>query len=111
PVANSSMLDEGTAAAEAMALARRASKAPDGAAFVVDADALPQTIAVVQTRAEALGLAVVVADLTDGLPDGDVFGVLVQYPGASGRLWDPSAVLAAARERGGLGVVAADLLA
>jgi glycine dehydrogenase len=112
PVANASMLDEATAAAEAMALTRRASKAPDGAAFVVDADALPQTVAVVTTRAEALGLRVVVADLADGgLPDGDLFGVLVQYPGASGRLWDPAGVLAAARERGALGVVAADLLA
>ena len=112
PVAGASMLDEATAAAEAMALARRSSKAPDGAAFVVDADALPQTIAVVQTRAEALGLPIVVADLAaGGLPDGDCFGALVQYPGASGRLWDPAEVLAATKERGGIAVVAADVLA
>jgi glycine dehydrogenase len=111
PVANASMLDEGTAAAEAMALARRSSKAPEGAAFVVDADALPQTIAVIETRAEAMGLPVVVADLAGGgLPAGDCFGVLVQYPGASGRAWDPTAVIDAVHERAGLAVVAADLL-
>ena len=111
PVANASMLDESTAAAEAMALCRRSSKAPDGAAFVVDADALPQTIAVIATRAEPLGLRLVVADLAGGLPEGDVFGVLVQYPGASGRVWDPSTIIAAAHERGALAVVAADPLA
>nr|MBA2281250.1 glycine dehydrogenase (aminomethyl-transferring) [Acidimicrobiia bacterium] len=115
PVANASMLDEGTAAAEAMTLARRASKASPDAVFVVDAAALPQTIDVVRTRAEPLGLPVVVADLAGGgggaLPEGEVFGVVVQYPGASGQVWDPSAVLAAARERGAIGVVAADLLA
>jgi glycine dehydrogenase len=111
PVANASMLDEGTAAAEAMALARRSSKAPDGAPFVVDADALPQTIAVVRTRAEAMGIPVVVAELAGaGLPGGDCFGVLVQYPGASGRLWDPAAVIDAVHARGGLAVVAADVL-
>jgi glycine dehydrogenase len=113
-VAGASMLDEATAAAEAMALARRASKAPAGAAFVVDADCLPQTIDVVRTRAEPLGLRVEVVDVAGGgvaaLPDGDVFGVLVQYPGASGRLWDPTDVLAAVRDRGGVTVVAADLL-
>ncbi|MGH9139486.1 MAG: glycine dehydrogenase, partial [Acidimicrobiales bacterium] len=115
PIANASMLDEATGAAEAMALCRRASKAPDdGACFVVDADCLPQTVEVVRTRAEPLGLPVVVVDLAagpDALPPGDLFGVLVQYPGASGHLWDPSPVLAAARDRGALGVVAADLLA
>jgi glycine dehydrogenase len=110
-VAGASMLDEATAAAEAMALARRGSKAPAEAPFVVDADCLPQTVDVITTRAEPLGIPVVVADLADGLPDGPVVGVLVQYPGASGRLWDPSAVLAEARGRGGVAVVAADLLA
>ena len=67
PTANASLLDEGTAAAEAMTLVRRASKRATGP-FVVDADALPQTVAVVRTRAEAMGLDVLVADLTDGLP-------------------------------------------
>ncbi len=110
PTANASLLDEGTAAAEAMTLVRRASRRTSGP-FVVDADALPQTIAVVRTRAEAMGLDVLVADLTDGLPDGDLSGLLVQYPGASGRVLDPRPLVEAAHERGALVVVAADLLA
>ena len=110
PTANSSLLDEGTAAAEAMTLVRRAQRGAAGA-FVVDADALPQTIAVVETRAAAMGIEVVVADLAEGLPDGEVSGVLVQYPGASGEIRDPRPVIEAVHERGGLAVVAADLLA
>jgi glycine dehydrogenase len=106
---NASLLDEGTAAAEAMTLVRRATRA-DGP-FVVDADALPQTIEVVRTRAAAMGIEVLVADLGDGLPEGDVSGVLVQYPGASGRILDPRDVIEQVHERGGLAVVAADLLA
>src|SRR5680860_786088 len=78
-IANASLLDEATAAAEAMTLSRRASKRPDGAAFLVDTEVLPQTLAVVRTRAEALGLPVVVADLAQGLPDDEAFGVLLQY--------------------------------
>ncbi|HET7719090.1 MAG TPA: glycine dehydrogenase (aminomethyl-transferring), partial [Acidimicrobiales bacterium] len=110
-VAGASMLDEGTAGAEAMALARRVSKVPADAPFVIDADALPQTIEVIRTRAEPLGIPVVVRPLADaGLPAGPVVGVLVQYPGASGRLWDPAPVLAVAKEQGGIAVVAADLL-
>ena len=111
PVAGASLLDEATAAAEAMTLARRASKAPADAAFVVDADCLPQTIAVIQTRAEPLGLRVEVADLSAGLPDGDVFGVLLQYPGASGAVRDPKPVIEQAHERSAVVAVAADLLA
>jgi glycine dehydrogenase len=110
PTANSSLLDEGTAAAEAMTLVRRAQRKATGS-FVVDSDALPQTIEIVQTRAEAMGIEVVVADLTAGLPEGELCGVLVQYPGASGALRDPRAVIDAAHERGALAVVAADLLA
>ncbi|HEX5089467.1 MAG TPA: glycine dehydrogenase (aminomethyl-transferring), partial [Nocardioides sp.] len=83
PTANASLLDEGTAAAEAMTLVRRAQRNAAGP-FVVDADALPQTIDVVRTRAEGMGIDVVVADLADGLPEGELCGVLVQYPGASG---------------------------
>ena len=84
--ANASMLDEATAVVEAMLLARRASKARTNR-FVVDADALPQTLAVLAGRAAAVGIELAVADLAaDGLPDGDCFGVLVQYPGASGRV-------------------------
>ena len=107
---NASLLDEGTAAAEAMTLVRRANPKQHGP-YVVDADALPQTIEVVRTRARGLGIEVVVADLTEGLPEGELTGVLVQYPGASGRVWDPRPVIEEAHERGALAVVAADLLA
>jgi glycine dehydrogenase len=116
PTAGASLLDEGTAAAEAMALARRVSKAGADAVFVVDADCLPQTIAVVSARAEPLGIEVVVADLASGtLPrslDGrDVFGVLVQYPGAGGAVRDFGPLAEQAHDRGALLAVAADLLA
>jgi glycine dehydrogenase len=112
PTANASLLDESTAAAEAMTLVRRANKKAGGP-FVVDANALPQTVAVVETRAHAMGIEVVVADLTDGLP-AEVeapCGVLVQYPGADGAVLDPRPVVEAVHERGGMAVVAADLLA
>ncbi|HLV71615.1 MAG TPA: aminomethyl-transferring glycine dehydrogenase [Vulgatibacteraceae bacterium] len=111
PVANASMLDEGTAAAEGMALAHRASRRREPGTFLVDADALPQTIEVVRTRAVPLGIEVVTADLSGGLPDGDFFGVLLQYPGASGAVRDLEPLIAQARERGATTVVAADLLA
>ncbi len=112
PVAGASLLDEATAAAEAMTLARRTSKAPADAVFVVDAEVLPQTLAVIRTRAEPLGLEVVVADVHgDGLPDRDLFGVLLQYPGATGAVRDLTAVAGAAKERGAVVAVAADLLA
>jgi len=109
-VANASMLDEATAAAEAMTLVRRGGRATSKR-FLVDAETLPQTIAVISTRAEPLGIEVVVADLGDGLPDGEFFGVLLQYPGASGVLRDDEALVAAAHERGAMVVVAADPLA
>ncbi len=110
PTANASLLDEGTAVAEAMTLVRRAKKGISGP-FVVDSDALPQTIDVVRTRAAAMDVPVVVADLSDGLPDGDIGGVFLQYPGASGAIRDPRAVIAEAHERGALAIVGADLLA
>ncbi|KAA1415932.1 aminomethyl-transferring glycine dehydrogenase [Nocardioides humilatus] len=110
PTAGSSLLDEGTAAAEALALVHRARRSISGP-FVLDADALPQTIDVVRTRAEAIGMEVTVADLSAGLPEGDLAGVLIQYPGASGRILDPRPLIEAVHERGGLAVVAADLLA
>ncbi|WP_442789818.1 aminomethyl-transferring glycine dehydrogenase [Nocardiopsis sp. EMB25] len=110
PVSGASLLDEATAAAEAMTLARRASKSKADV-FVVDSDVFPQTLDVLRTRAEPLGIEVVVADLSRGLPDGDAFGVLVQYPAASGVVRDPGEIVAAAHERGALAVVAADILA
>ncbi|TYB70922.1 aminomethyl-transferring glycine dehydrogenase [Nonomuraea sp. PA05] len=107
-VSGASLLDESTAAAEAMTLARRAGKSKSDV-FVVDADALPQTKAVLATRAEPLGITLVEHDLEGELPE--CFGLLVQYPGASGRLRDFRAVAAAAHEAGALVVAAADLLA
>jgi glycine dehydrogenase len=111
PVAGASMLDEGTAAAEAMTLAHRVSRRKEPGAFLVDADALPQTVEVVRSRATALGIEVVVAELSGGLPEEDFFGVLLQYPGASGAVRDLAPLAEAAHERGARVVVAADLLA
>lgn len=113
PIANASLLDEATAVAEAVLMMRRANKnktAHDGKT-VLDADCLPQTIAIVKGRAEALGFEVEIADLSKGLPDGDINGIVLQQPGVSGRVFDHSAVIAAAKERGALVTVAADLLA
>src|SRR5688500_3424149 len=114
-VAGASMLDEATAAAEAMTLVRRAGRAKPEAVFVVDADTLPQTLAVLETRAEPLGIRLHVTDLSRGwptdLPEAGVFGVLLSYPGASGAVRDHRALAAAAHEAGASVVVAADLLA
>ncbi len=120
--ANSSLLDESTAAAEAMTLMRRSSKAPAGAVLVVGSDVLPQTRAVIMTRAEPLGIPVVELDLgavsdpvtAQALLAGvgqPVFGVLTQYPGASGQLLDLGGLAQGAHEQGALLAVAADLLA
>ncbi|RBY90474.1 glycine dehydrogenase (aminomethyl-transferring) [Blastococcus sp. TBT05-19] len=115
PVAGASMLDEATAAAEAMTLVRRAGRAKTDAVFVVDADTLPQTLGVLQTRAEPLGIRLHVTDLSAGwptdLPEAGAFGVLLSYPGASGAVRDHRALAAAAHEAGASVVVAADLLA
>ncbi|CCH33717.1 aminomethyl-transferring glycine dehydrogenase [Actinosynnema sp. NPDC047251] len=113
-LANSSMLDESTAAAEAMTLVRRAGKSKS-AKFVVDEDTLPQTLAVIETRAEPLGIEIVTADLSQGLEGlglgGDYFGVLLSYPGASGVVRDQEALIAEIHAAGAQAVVAADLLA
>ncbi len=114
PLANASLLDEATAAAEAMALLHRVNPKA-GSTFVVDADALPQTIAVVQVRAAALGLTVAVRDLSDvaaaAAAVDDVFGVLVQYPGASGEVRALRPIVTAWHAAGAKVAVAADLLA
>ena len=110
PIAGASLLDEPTAAAEAMALCRRNSSSSSHR-FYVDVDVLPQTQAVVQTRAQPMGIEVVVADLTNGLPDADCFGVLVQDPGTSGRVRDHAALVAKSHDAGALVVAATDLLA
>ena len=113
PVAGASLLDEATAAAEAMTLARRAAR--KGRIFLADSDCLPQTLAVLATRAEPLGIELVVAPVSAELiaaqPDGELFGVLLPYPGASGQLRGLAPVIAAAHDHGALAAVAADLLA
>ncbi|MCV7377322.1 glycine dehydrogenase (aminomethyl-transferring) [Mycobacterium alsense] len=109
-VANASMLDEGTAAAEAMTLMHRAARGGSNR-LAVDTDLFAQTAAVLATRAEPLGIEIVSADLREGLPDGEFFGVITQLPGASGRITDWSALAARAHERGALVAVGADLLA
>lgn len=120
PVAGASLLDEPTAAAEAMTLMRRVSKSA-GSRFLVDADTHPQTLAVLRTRAEPLGIILDVCDLTvagseteadsSGGEFTDAFGVLLSYPGTSGRIWDPRALIEAAHSCGVAVGVATDLLA
>src|SRR5437762_285138 len=109
-VANASLLDEATAAAEAMALAERASQAKTKS-FFVDAEVHPQTLAVLRTRAEPLGWSLVVGDPLTDLEHADVFGGLLQYPGTSGAVRDLRPAIASLRAKGALAVIAADLLA
>ncbi|MDM7855111.1 aminomethyl-transferring glycine dehydrogenase [Cellulomonas alba] len=111
-VANASLLDEATAVAEAVALMWRAQRNKPGT-VVLDADLFGQSLAVTLGRAKAIGLPVVVADLSGGLPEveGDLLGVVVQQVGASGAVRDLRPVVAAAKEKGALVTVAADLLA
>jgi glycine dehydrogenase len=108
-IANASMLDEATAAAEAMALCVRMRR-NDSRVFFVSADCLPQTIEVVRTRAQALGITVVVGPAPD-LAHTDGFGVLLQYPGVDGEVSDDRALVRRCHDAGKLVVVAADLLA
>ncbi|KRQ99678.1 glycine dehydrogenase [Bradyrhizobium jicamae] len=109
-VANASLLDEGTAAAEAMALAERASQVKTKS-FFVDSEVHPQTLAVLRTRAEPLGWNLVVGDPLTDLDKAEVFGGLLQYPGTSGTVRNLRPAIAALRAKGALAVVAADLLA
>jgi glycine dehydrogenase len=109
-ISNASLLDEATAAAEAMAMAERAAKdAPK--AFFVDAKAHPQTIAVIQTRAEPLGWQIILGDPWSDLDAAAVFGALIQYPDTTGAVRDPSAPIASLNAKGRTAIVAADLLA
>ncbi|MFC3628813.1 aminomethyl-transferring glycine dehydrogenase [Paracoccus angustae] len=109
PVANASLLDEATAAAEAMAMARRQSKSKADAFFVAH-DLHPQTIAVIETRAAPLGIRIVKASIDDLQPD-QVFGAIFQYPGTYGHVRDLTPEIAALHAAGALAVVATDLLA
>ena len=112
PIAGSSLLDEPTAVAEAMALAVRSTSR---SRIVVDADTHPQTLAVLTTRAEPLGIRLDVVDLTGGLSviaaDDDLAGVIISSPGSSGAVRDIAPVIQAAHDRGALAIVTTDLLA
>ena len=109
-LANASLLDEATAAAEAMQVAKRVSKSKSRRIFI-DRNCYPQTIAVVQTRAEPLGLKVTVGDCHHDLKDGDFFAGLLQYPGCNGELCDFSPVIQEFKQQGALVIMAADPLA
>ena len=109
-VANASLLDEATAAAEAMALAERHSQVK-AKAFFVDREVHPQTLAVMRTRAEPLGWNLVVGDPLTDLDNADVLGALLQYPDTSGAVRDLRPAIASLRAKGALAIVAADLLA
>ena len=106
-VANASMLDEGTAAAEAMAVAQRSAKSRS-TRFFVDSAVHPQTLAVLETRAEPLGWTIVVGD---ALPEGDFFGALFQYPDTFGDIRDFRAAIQGIQAQGGLAILASDPLA
>ena len=111
PICNASMLDEPTAAAEAMTLARRSTKLGDEARFIIDSRVHPQTQAVVITRAKPLKINCEVLDLSSGVDLSDCFGVLIQYPDTFGSLNDFSDAIAKAHNGGALVIMASDLLA
>ena len=113
-LSNASMLDEGTAAAEAMTLARRTSKTSDSAVFLIEENVHPQTKAVVKTRAKPLGIEVVEVDAGHVARDGfdrEFFGLLVQYPDTTGEVCDFSKVSEYAHSKDALVIAATDLLA
>jgi glycine dehydrogenase len=109
-IANASLLDEATAAAEAMTMARRISKSK-GNVFFVDADAFPQTIDVIRTRAAYFGFELVLGKPEEASRRDDVFGALLQYPNARGEIADLTSVIATIKGKGGVVAVASDLMA
>jgi glycine dehydrogenase len=110
PIANASLLDEATAAAEAMTMLQRINRKSKSLRFLVDRNILPQTLDVVENRALYFGIEVVVGEPETAILDGDYFGVLLQYPGCDGELTDYHPVIAAAHEKNALVTVAADLM-
>jgi len=109
-MANASMLDEGTAAAEAMAMCKRQNKKSKSDVFFVDADTHPQTIAIIKTRAEHFGFDVIVGE-ADELVNGDYFGALLSYPGSSGQIRDLTSLIETAHNQQTLVTIASDLMA
>ena len=108
-LANASMLDEGTAAAEAMAMAHRYCKKKDANLFFIDEDTHPQTIAVIKTRAEFFGFDITIGNPEHGVPE--CFGALLQYPGSSGKISNIHPLINDIKKQGGIAIVATDLLA
>ena len=96
PIANASLLDEGTAAAEAMIMSYGAAKGRNK--FIVDKNVFPQTLSVIQTRAEPLGIEVEVCDLQNNVSFENTFGILIQLPGNGGEIWDPTSIIYTAKE-------------
>ena len=111
PTANSSLLDEGTAVAESITLIRRATRGKDHLPIAIDTNLHPQTLAVTFTRAEALNIELLSVDFAAGLPEVEVAGVIVGYPGSNGQIIDPRPVIEFAHSHGGLAVVVSDPLA
>ncbi|WP_460224992.1 aminomethyl-transferring glycine dehydrogenase [Aurantivibrio infirmus] len=110
PMANASLLDEGTAAAEAMALSKRQAKKNKSNAFFIADDVHPQTIAVVKTRAEHFGFDIIMGDPETDLDKHEYFGVLLQYPGTTGKIRDLSVCVESAHQKQALVTVACDLM-
>lgn len=111
PMANASLLDEGTAAAEAMHLAHAACKNKNAHKFFVGRDVFPQTLDVLRTRATPLGIELVVGDPASFTPSAEFFAALIQYPNAQGEVFDPTNFIKSCKDSGVLSVVASDLLA
>ncbi|MCV6606265.1 MAG: aminomethyl-transferring glycine dehydrogenase [Porticoccaceae bacterium] len=109
-IANASLLDEGTAAAEAMAMTKRHLRKNKSTAFFIDADCHPQTIAVVKTRAEHFGWDVVLGNPETDLAELDIFGALLQYPSSTGKVIDIAPVIDTIHDKGALATVAGDLM-
>lgn len=108
-LASASLLDEGTAAAEAMALAKRVSKNKKSNLFFISSDVYPQTIDVVKQRAEMFGFDLIIAPASEAA-DHDIFGALIQYPGATGEVTDISELITKIHEKKGIVAVAADIM-
>ena len=110
-IANSSLLDEASAVAEAAVMMHRANRKVKNGFFAIDSRCLPQVISVTRGRAEMLGIPFVITDFSEGLPEGDLYGVILAYPGNEGDIRDIEPLIKAAKERNALATVAADLLA
>lgn len=110
-IANSSLLDEASAVAEAAVMMYRANRKVKNGFFAIDSRCLPQVISVTRGRAEMLGIPFVITDFSEGLPEGDLYGVILAYPGNEGDIRDIEPLIKAAKERNALVTVVADLLA